>query len=72
MLDKMLIRHCAPTLGALKTANLFACPYLSDRELESAVDGWNEELNHKGVSLYILCKCKGRALIYVCRDSKLR
>jgi len=71
MLDKMLIEHCSPTLGGLKTAGLFSYPYSSGGELDFAVSAWNSELNSKGVSLYILCRRKERALVYVCRDSML-
>ena len=71
MLDKMLIRHCAPTLGALKTASLFNYSFSCDKELDFAISSWNIQLNSKGISLYILRKSQSRALIYVCRASKL-
>jgi len=71
MLDKMLIEHCSPTLGGLKTANLFSHPYSSGEELNSTISAWNKELNPKGVSLYILCIRGERALVYVCRTSML-
>jgi len=71
MFDRMLIEHCAPTLGGLKTANLFSFP-LSGREvLDAALSEWNRELNPKGVSLHILGAKGSKALIYVCRTSML-
>jgi len=71
MLDQMLIRYCSPTLGALKTANLFSFSFLSKEELDYMLTMWNEELNLKGVSLHLLGIRKKRALIYVCRTSML-
>lgn len=71
MMDKMLIEHCSPTLGGLKTANLFSHPYSSREELDSMICAWNKELNPKGVSLYMLCNRVERALVYVCRGSML-
>jgi len=67
----MLIEHCSPTLGGLKTASLFSYPYSSGGELDFMITAWNRELNPKGVSLYIVCRRRERALIYVCRDSML-
>jgi len=71
MLEELLIEHCSPTLGKLKTASLFNCSFSSETELEGNLAKWNDELNTKGVSLFLLRKCKGRALIYVYRPSML-
>lgn len=71
MLDKMLIEHCSPTLGGLKTAGLFSCPCSSGDEFDFMITSWNKELNPKGVSLRILCRRRERTLVYVCRDSML-
>ena len=71
MLDKMLIEHCSPTLGGLKTASLFSCSFSSEEELDCTLSLWNSKLSSKGVSLYILSIKKERALIYVCRTSLL-
>lgn len=71
MLERMLIRHCSPTLGGLKTANLFNFSFLSKKELNDTLMEWNEELSSKGVSLHIIGIRKERALIYVCRTSML-
>ena len=33
LLEAFLIRHCSPTLAALKTASLFNCSYSTEKEL---------------------------------------
>jgi len=71
MLDRMLIEHCSPTLGGLKTASLFSCSFSSQEELALTLSAWNSKLNSKGVTLYALGSRKKRALIYVCRTSLL-
>ena len=71
MLDEILIRHCSPTLGGLKTAGLFNYAYSCTAELGFAIARANGELNSKGVFLHILCNTNMRALIYVCRRSRL-
>lgn len=71
-LDKYLVQHCAPTLASIKTANLFSCAYESDSNLEYSVGVWNEVFKNKGVELIVLKKHNHKALIYVCRKSRLR
>lgn len=71
MLDKYLIEHCAPTLASLKTANLFSYSYNGDRELEELVEVWNIHFRKKGVTLTVLRKKAGVALLYVYRQSRL-
>jgi len=71
MLDKMLVEYCAPTLSSLKTANMFSYEFSSNCELESTVQTWNSKLGKKGISLHILHRHTQRAVIYVCRNSKL-
>ena len=71
-LDKYLVQHCAPTLASIKTANLFSCSYESESNLEYAVKVWNEIFKNKGIELIVLKKQKEKALIYVCRKSRLR
>lgn len=71
MLDKLLVAHCAPTLGGLKTANLFSCPLSCYEELDAMLSEWNKGLNPKGVYLHSLGFRGSRALIYVCRSLML-
>ncbi|MFQ7103146.1 MAG: DUF3793 family protein [Anaerovoracaceae bacterium] len=67
LLEAFLIKHCSPTLAALKTANLFNCAYSAEEELMEDMDYWNGMMMRKGIGLFLLRKEKGRALIYVCR-----
>ncbi len=71
MLEELLIRHCAPTLAGLKTANMFSCAVSSWEEINDRVRGLNRILNSKGLRVLPLRCNKGRALIYVYRPSHL-
>ena len=72
MLDKYLIEHCSPTLASLKTANLFSFSYDCERGLEEHVIFWDTLFQPKGVSLEILRKQEGTALLYVYRRDRLQ
>ena len=71
MPDELVIRHCAPTLASIKTANLFFCEYETLEELYASIRSLNRRLSDKGLRLLPL-KCReGRALIYVYRPHRL-
>ena len=72
LFEKYLIEHCSPTLGGLKTANLFNYPYDDETALKADVKKWNRELNKKGIILEIIKQNTDTALIYVYRVKKLR
>lgn len=72
MLERYLIRHCSPTLAALKTANLFSLFFSSEEELLQQLSAWNSCLEDKGVSLLLLCRRERSALIYVYRRQRLQ
>lgn len=71
MLERSVIEHCSPTLASIKTGNLFTYKYESEEELWRSVEGFNETVKEKGVSLTVLRKSESKALIYVCRYSSL-
>lgn len=71
MLEMSLIKHCSPTLASLKTANLFSYSYSTERDLRKSIRYWNEQMSCKGIRLTVMKKKDNRALIYVCRISKL-
>ena len=71
MLEKSVIEHCSPTLASIKTGNLFTYKYESEEELWKSVEGFNECVREKGVSLTVLRRSEKKALIYVCRFSSL-
>ena len=71
MWEKSVIEHCSPTLASIKTGNLFTYKYESEEELWESVEGFNECVREKGVSLTVLRRSEKKALIYVCRFSSL-
>ncbi|MDO4522035.1 MAG: DUF3793 family protein [Eubacteriales bacterium] len=71
-LEKYLICNCAPTLASLKSANLFNMPFDTEEHLQEQLDRWNACMEKKGISIYLLRKHHRKALIYVCRKSRLQ
>lgn len=71
MLEKEIVRHCAPVLAGLKTANMFSYKYLHISSLQKELQEGNRKLNEKGVYIDILKQDKETALIYVYRRSFL-
>lgn len=71
MLEASIIKHCAPTLAGIKSANLFSYRFYCIDELYRELRESNEKLNGKGVYLKILRTSEFRALIYVYRKKKL-
>lgn len=47
MLDKFLIRHSAPTLAGLKTANLFWYPWEKEEEFREVLSQWRKIFRKK-------------------------
>lgn len=72
MLDKYLIRHSAPTLAGLKTANLFWYSREKGEELEEVLAPWKEIFREKGLGLRVMKVNGNRALLYLFRMEKLR
>lgn len=71
MSEEMILKHCAPTLARIKTANLFTCEVKSREELNEALRRYNKKFVKKGLRIISL-RCKeGRALIYVYRPHLL-
>ena len=71
MLDEFLIRHSAPTLAGLKTANLFWYPWKDEKELGVVLTEWKEIFREKGLDLRVMKINGQRALLYVFRIGKL-
>lgn len=72
MSEMMLIKHCAPTLAGIKTANIFNCRYESEEQLKRELRRLNCKLRRKGIRVVPLKKTPERVLIYAYRPSKLR
>lgn len=71
MLEKCIIRHCAPTLAGLKTANMFSYKFHSIDMMNAELQEQNVKLNEKGVFVEVLRTGTSKALIYVYRRKKL-
>ncbi|MBQ9393119.1 MAG: DUF3793 family protein [Oscillospiraceae bacterium] len=72
MSEEMLVRHGAPTLAGLKTANLFTCQYDSLPALYDEIRRFNRRLGGKGLRLLPLRSAEGRALLYLYRPDRLQ
>ena len=72
MSEDYLVRHCAPTLAGIKTANLFTCPFDSKETLLDDLRQLNRRLCGKGLRLLPLRFSEKKALIYLYRPAKLR
>lgn len=71
MSEELLVRHGAPTLAGLKTANLFTCPCDSKQEILSFVRRQNSRLQCKGLRMIPLRFSDDKALLYLYRPGKL-
>lgn len=71
MSEELLVRHGAPTLAGLKTANLFTCPCQDRRSVLAFVRQQNSRLQSKGLRVIPLRFSDSKALIYLYRPDKL-
>ena len=71
MLEEYLIKIVRDLLASLKTANLFSMPYESEKELSDQIAYWNQEMEGKGISVVLLRRHETKALVYVCRKTRL-
>lgn len=71
MSEELLVRHGAPTLAGLKTANLFTCPCDSKQDILSFVRRQNSRLQCKGLRMIPLRFSDDKALLYLYRPGKL-
>ncbi|MCD8004124.1 MAG: DUF3793 family protein [Oscillospiraceae bacterium] len=72
MLEKTLVRQCAPTLAGLKTGSLFSVAAPSDRELYQWLKSLNRRLGPKGLRLLPVRRRGERVLLYLYRGELLR
>lgn len=71
MSEELLVRHGAPTLAGLKTANLFTCPCDNKQDILSFVRQQNSRLQRKGVRMIPLRFSDHKALLYLYRPHRL-
>ena len=72
MFADLLIRHGAPTLAGLKTANLFPCRLIPRAALLRELRDTNQVLVPRGLRLLPLRLEEDRALLYLFRPDRLR
>ena len=63
MSEEYLVRHCAPTLAGIKTANLFTCPCRNREKLLAFVRRTNAKLVRKGLRILPLRFSEEKALM---------
>lgn len=71
MSDELVIRHCAPTMANIKTANLFTGNFADRQEMIDEVRSLNDRLKNKGIRVLALQYTNRRGLIYVYRPGRL-
>ena len=67
MTEEIIVKHCAPVLAGLKTANLINCK--ADKNFSD--NGSIEKLAKKGVETVILAENGESSLVYVFRRTRL-
>lgn len=68
MMEELIVKHCAPTLAGLKTANLINC---HDKNAISDLEECTRNLSKKGIELTVLSERGNSYLIYVYRKNRL-
>lgn len=71
MIENGIIKHCAPVLAGLKSANMFNYKFLNIDELHMEMSKENKKLNEKGVYVDVLKINASSALVYVYRKKML-
>lgn len=71
MPEELVIKHCAPTLAGLKTANMFTCRFATRQEMNFEARMLNKRLARKGLRVLPLRYRDGAGLIYVYRPAHL-
>mgnify|MGYP003371400528 CR=1 FL=1 len=72
MTEKLLIRHCAPTLAAMKTGSIFSCVFENAEEMKNFIRRMNKTFRGKGVKTIPLRNRENKMLIYVFRPELLK
>jgi len=72
MSESVIVRHCAPTLAGLKTANLFNCTFPDEESARRELKRWDQTLAPRGLRLMPLRFHGGRVLVYAYRPNHLR
>jgi len=71
MSSETLIRCCAPTMGRLKTGNMYTCAFESREQMTQELRALNQRLRGKGLRMLPLRWRDGKALLYLYRPAWL-
>lgn len=72
MTEKLLIQHCAPTLAAIKTGNIFSCVFEDDDSMKTFIRRINGVFRDKGIRVIPLRNRDNKMLLYVFRPEYLK
>lgn len=72
MSEKLLIKHCAPTLAAMKTGSIFSCVFDDAESMKSFIRKTNKLFRNKGVRTIPLRSKENKMLLYVFRPELLK
>lgn len=72
LIEKMIIRHCSPTLASIKTGNLFSIKFDKIEVLKNEIKLLKKTIKNSGVRIKLLKTNENCALIYVYRNSLLK
>lgn len=67
MPEKLIVRHCSPTLAGLKIGNLFNYTVEDINKLLNEINEYNNKLNSRGIYFALLRVKDNKALVYVYR-----
>ena len=65
--ERSVVYHCAPALVGLKPACLISLSAAEYPDLPRLAGGYSRLLEHRGIRLEVLCRCRRRFLLLVYR-----
>lgn len=71
-LDQLLAQYCAPTFAGIKPASLVACDRERFPDLPRRLAQYQQGFAPRGIRFEIICACRGRFLLLVYQEERLR
>ena len=69
MIENLLVRHCAQTIGGVKVSNLFNCSFENHEDLEKDIEIWNLILNPNDIYISEINTKNNSSLVFVYKKS---
>ena len=69
--ERSVAYHCAPALVGLKPACLISLPAAEYPALPRLAAAYSRRLENRGIRMEVLCRCRRRFLLLVCRPELL-